>query len=202
MAKKFRKSDSVSGPDVGPRLRELRVSQGLQTAELAARAGVYPNSISRWENGSPIKPAYLDKVAKALKTTPYFLKTGEQPTAADVSPPPKQNGHPESAPPPPGTAPPPRPPGGHSVETQLAPLNAAMQAAATRDQYRSALSTPAWAEFVGWLEASPARSATAQPWMIEILAMMPFPEWVRPTTQFYRGVLRELVQCQLAGMFD
>ena len=50
-------------------LKEMREEKGLSIGELAIKAGVSPSTISRTENGLPIKNATKVKIAKALKVS-------------------------------------------------------------------------------------------------------------------------------------
>ncbi|MER8900767.1 helix-turn-helix transcriptional regulator [Mesorhizobium sp. M0772] len=66
------------------RLREARDLRGLSQAQLAAKAGLPPASVSHFESG-PRKPSFdnLKALAKALDvTTDYLLGRSETPDAS------------------------------------------------------------------------------------------------------------------------
>ena len=50
-------------------LKEIREEKALSIRDLALKAGVSPSTISRTENGLPIKNATKVKIAKALKVS-------------------------------------------------------------------------------------------------------------------------------------
>ena len=53
--------------DIGPRLRSLRTKAGMSQAALAARIGVAPLTLRRWELGAhPVRDIYLGPLAEAL----------------------------------------------------------------------------------------------------------------------------------------
>ena len=55
-------------------LKEMREEKGLSIGELAIKAGVSPSTISRTENGLPIRKAAKVKIAKALKICPKDIE--------------------------------------------------------------------------------------------------------------------------------
>ena len=52
----------------------MREEKGLSIGELAIKAGVSPSTISRTENGLPIKNATKVKIAKALNVSPKEIE--------------------------------------------------------------------------------------------------------------------------------
>ena len=58
------------------RLREEREAQGLKQGELGSRAGVGQSTIANIENGTRLNPRNLLEIAKALKVSAEWLKTG------------------------------------------------------------------------------------------------------------------------------
>lgn len=52
--------DTLSIPQTGPELRELRKVAGLSTLEVALRLGLYENKVSRWERGLDRIPEGMD----------------------------------------------------------------------------------------------------------------------------------------------
>ncbi|QYU70072.1 helix-turn-helix domain-containing protein [Leptolyngbya sp. 15MV] len=75
-------TEPVAGPDLFPaRLREARQLRGLNQADLAAKAGMPPASISHFEGGTR-KPSFanLRRLAQVLDvTTDYLLGRVESP---------------------------------------------------------------------------------------------------------------------------
>lgn len=57
-----------------PELRALRQTQALSMRDLAQRAGVSPASVFRAEQGKPMYPTTVRKLAKALGVTPAELR--------------------------------------------------------------------------------------------------------------------------------
>ena len=55
-------------------LKEIREEKALSIRDLALKAGVSPSTISRTENGLPIKNATKVKIAKALKVSPKEIE--------------------------------------------------------------------------------------------------------------------------------
>jgi transcriptional regulator with XRE-family HTH domain len=47
-------------------LRETRKLLGLSQQELAVRAGCSTCSLSKWENGKPIRPLYAERLRETL----------------------------------------------------------------------------------------------------------------------------------------
>ncbi|MDF7810786.1 XRE family transcriptional regulator [Hymenobacter sp. YC55] len=64
----------------GSRLKELRERQGLAQANVADAVGLSTNTIWYYENQAQarIKPDMLEKLAKVLKTTPDYIRLGNQ----------------------------------------------------------------------------------------------------------------------------
>jgi transcriptional regulator with XRE-family HTH domain len=55
------------------KLRVLRIDHGFSQRELAARAGVSNNSVSKLEAGGNVRPATLKKIADTLGVRPSEL---------------------------------------------------------------------------------------------------------------------------------
>lgn len=51
-------------------LKEIRGEHGISIGELALKAGISPSTISRTENGLPIRNSSKVKIAKALNISP------------------------------------------------------------------------------------------------------------------------------------
>lgn len=63
---------------IGERLRSVRKRHGLRQEDLAARVGVHPKTVSRWENNTqPPEAAALEHVAATLGVTEQWLRYGE-----------------------------------------------------------------------------------------------------------------------------
>lgn len=65
---------------MGNHLSERRVELGLTQKELARAVGVSEGTISKWESGAiiNIRRDKVNVLADVLKTTPYYIMTGEQ----------------------------------------------------------------------------------------------------------------------------
>lgn len=57
-----------------PRLRELRLLAALSQADLASMAQVSPVTVMRGEQGKPIRPMSVRKLARALRVRPRDLQ--------------------------------------------------------------------------------------------------------------------------------
>lgn len=57
---------SMTSPEA---IHEARIAQRLTVRELAARAGVAPNSVTKAEHGRPLSPMALAKIVDALALT-------------------------------------------------------------------------------------------------------------------------------------
>jgi transcriptional regulator with XRE-family HTH domain len=57
-----------------PQLRRLRLLAALSQADLAARAGVSAVTVMRGEQGKPIRPSSVRKLARALRVRPRDLQ--------------------------------------------------------------------------------------------------------------------------------
>ena len=57
-----------------PRLREFRMWAALSQEDLALRAGVSRVTIARAEQGMPIRPSNVRKIARALRVSPRELQ--------------------------------------------------------------------------------------------------------------------------------
>jgi len=65
---------------IGHRIRMLRERRGLSRDELAARVGVHPGSIARWETGGSVPHAYtLERIAEACGGGSEWIRTGHRP---------------------------------------------------------------------------------------------------------------------------
>ena len=60
---------------MGERIKQLRLAAGLSQEELGSKVGVQKAAIHKYENGLVVnlKRAMIDKLAKALYTTPAYL---------------------------------------------------------------------------------------------------------------------------------
>jgi transcriptional regulator with XRE-family HTH domain len=69
--------------DIGKQIRSIREGQGITATELAKRAGLARNTVSRIELGTrtPGAPT-VEKIARALNVEPGDLFTTEEPVAA------------------------------------------------------------------------------------------------------------------------
>lgn len=67
---------------MGERIKQLRLAAGLSQEELGAKVGVQKAAIHKYENGLVVnlKRAMIDKLAKALYTTPAYLLGLEEST--------------------------------------------------------------------------------------------------------------------------
>ena len=67
---------------MGERIKQLRLAAGLSQEELGAKVGVQKAAIHKYENGLVVnlKRAMIDKLAKALYTTPTYLLGLEEST--------------------------------------------------------------------------------------------------------------------------
>lgn len=67
------------------KLKQFRVRAGLTQAKVAAAVGVTQPSYQRWETGAaPVPEAKLQKLAKALKTTPEMILGRHPPIEASL----------------------------------------------------------------------------------------------------------------------
>lgn len=79
-------SDAPSVPEwsQGDRLRKARDSAGLDQDDLAMELGVSRQAISKWENGAPIKRAYV-KVWAVRCGVPFEWLDDTAPTGTDIA---------------------------------------------------------------------------------------------------------------------
>ena len=63
--------------DIGPRVKNLRESLGLTQQQAAEKAGLSQGNYATIELGKRRHPQNIDKLAKALNTTPQYLLFGE-----------------------------------------------------------------------------------------------------------------------------
>lgn len=68
---------------IGQRIRQLRLDRGYSQEELGAKVGVQKAAINKYESGTVVnlKPAIIEGLAKALRTTPGYLMGWEDPFA-------------------------------------------------------------------------------------------------------------------------
>jgi repressor LexA len=60
------------------RIREARLSKGLDQAKLAAKIDIATRTVQRWENGEQVPDSnYLMRIARATGVTAHWLLTGE-----------------------------------------------------------------------------------------------------------------------------
>jgi transcriptional regulator with XRE-family HTH domain len=67
----------VVDPLVGARIVQLRQRKGWRQKDLAARAGVAPNTVAGLEHGKQTRWAKFEQIATALGVTTHALQTGE-----------------------------------------------------------------------------------------------------------------------------
>ena len=60
------------------KLVELRINEGLSQRELAQKANVSNQSVSKLERGGRVRPATLKKIADALGVKPMDLVKGRR----------------------------------------------------------------------------------------------------------------------------
>ncbi len=66
--------DAAMVPVFVPSLRAIRLDRALSQEDLAARAKVGRKTISRAENGQPIRVSNVRRLAAALRVTPHRLQ--------------------------------------------------------------------------------------------------------------------------------
>ncbi|MGH2566821.1 MAG: LexA family protein [Bacteroidota bacterium] len=63
---------------IARRIREARLSKGMDQARLAAKIDIATRTVQRWENGEQVPDSnYLMRIAKATGATAHWLLTGE-----------------------------------------------------------------------------------------------------------------------------
>jgi transcriptional regulator with XRE-family HTH domain len=70
-------NERVIDPLIRARVKDLRERQGLTQAQLAAKAGVAPNTVGGLEAGRQTRWPQFELIAKALGVTTHALHTGE-----------------------------------------------------------------------------------------------------------------------------
>jgi repressor LexA len=66
------------GSKLSRRIREARLSKGLDQAKLAAKIDIATRTVQRWENAEQVPDSnYLMRIARATGVTAHWLLTGE-----------------------------------------------------------------------------------------------------------------------------
>ena len=67
--------------NLGEKIKKLRLEQGLSLEELGNRVGVGKSTVRKWETGmiENMRRDKIDKLSKALNTTPAFLLDWDEP---------------------------------------------------------------------------------------------------------------------------
>lgn len=85
-----------TNPGFGNRLRDLMERERVSPGQLAREQGVVPGTVSRWRAGKVPGDLRLEGLARRLRTTVNYLKTGAEPSISGEGPSPGP-GRPEGA---------------------------------------------------------------------------------------------------------